>query len=115
MILGALFYIVLMVLGFLLPLILRVPKDKRRFYNLMTVYTNVGFIGIPVAKAILPEDAIVYVVVCNVMYSLLFYTHGITVLSNGREKMSIKKILSPGTILAILALVVCWFSRSPVP
>ena len=113
--LGVIFYLGLVFLGLILPMILRVDKDKRRFYNLMTVYTNVGFIGIPVARAILPENAIIYVIVCNVMYSLLFYTHGITVLSNGREKMSLKKVLSPGTIMALLALVVCWFKITPPP
>ncbi|MCR5214722.1 MAG: AEC family transporter [Eubacterium sp.] len=115
MVLGAVFYLGLVLLGLVLPYVLRVEKDKRRFYNLMTVYTNVGFIGIPVARAILPENAILYVIVCNVMYSLLFYTHGIIVLSNGKEKMNLKKVLSPGTIMAILSLVVCWFKFTPPP
>ena len=115
MILGAIFYFGLVILGVILPLMLRVENDKRRFYNLMTVYTNVGFIGIPVARAILPENAILYVIVCNVMYSLLFYTHGITVLSNGKEKMNLKNVLSPGTIMAIVSLVVCWFKFTPPP
>ena len=70
--LGVVYYAFLMVLGALLPVILGVVKEKRRFYNLMVVYTNVGFIGIPVAKAILPAKAIIYVIVCNIMYSLLF-------------------------------------------
>ena len=78
----------------------------------MTVYTNVGFIGIPVARAILPENAILYVIICNVMYSLLFYTHGITILSNGKEKMNIKNIFSPGTIMAV---IVFWFKITLPP
>ena len=113
--LGFIFYLGLVFMGLLLPIILQVDKEKRRFYNLMTVYTNVGFIGIPVARAILPDNAIIYVIVCNVMYNLLFYTHGITVLSNGREKMSLKNVISPGTIMAVLALVVCWFKITPPP
>ncbi len=112
-IIGVAFYAALMILGFIIPLILRAKKDDRRFYNLMTVYTNVGFIGIPVAKAILPDKAILYVVVCNVMYAFLFYTHGIVVLSKGKEKMNILKVFSPGTIMALLALVVCWFKYTP--
>ncbi|SMC71965.1 Membrane transport protein [Oscillospiraceae bacterium] len=109
------FYIFLVGLGFVIPRILGVAPDKRRFYNLMTVYTNVGFIGIPVARAILPENAILNVIVCNVMYSLLFYTHGVTILSGGKEKMNIKKVFSPGTIMAVLALVVFWFDISLPP
>ncbi|MBR6218628.1 MAG: AEC family transporter [Eubacterium sp.] len=112
---GVGFYAILMVFGAVLPLMLGVKKDKRRFYNLMVVYTNVGFIGIPVAKAILPENAIIYVIVCNVMYCLLFYTHGITVLSNGKEKMNLLKVLSPGTLMSVFSLVVCWFKLTLPP
>ena len=113
LILGVVFYFGLVLLGFGIPYILRAEKDQHRFYNLMTVYTNVGFIGLPVARAILPENAILYVIVCNVMYCLLFYTHGITILSQGKEKMNLKKVFSPGTITALLALVVFWFNYTP--
>ena len=115
MILGASFYAGLVILGFIFPFIIKSDKNSRRFYNLMTVYTNVGFIGIPVARAILPENAILYVIVCNVMYCLLFYTHGVVVLSNGKEKINLKKIFSPGTIMAVLSLVIFWFGITPPP
>jgi len=114
MALGVAFYLGLVILGFIFPLIIRGGKDSR-FYTMMTVYTNVGFIGIPVARAILPENAILYVIICNVMYSLLFYTHGIIVMSNGKEKLNLKKILSPGTIMAVVSLLVFWFDISLPP
>ena len=107
--LGITFYVIVILLGLILPRILRAAPDDRRFYNLMCVYTNIGFLGIPVARAILPENAIIYVVVCNVFYSLLFYTHGVTVLGGGKEKVDLKKIISPGTVMAVLSLAVFWF------
>ena len=110
---GFLFYVALVLLGALIPVLLRSVKKERRFYTMMTVYTNIGFIGIPVTKALLPEKAMLYVVICNVLYALLFYTHGITVLSEGREKMNLKKIISPGTILAIISLIIIWFDYKP--
>lgn len=139
--LGAAFYALLIVLGFLIPRLLRVEPDKRRFYNLMTVYTNTGFLGIPVAKAILPANAILYVIVINIFYSLLFYTHGLTVLGGGKTRNdndSIKNqknlkfshnnsgsltgklrpllhIINPGTIMSILSLVVFWYKLTLPP
>jgi predicted permease len=112
MVLGVAFYFGLVILGFIFPMIIRGGEDSR-FYNMMTVYTNVGFIGIPVARAILPENAILYVIICNVMYCLLFYTHGIVVMSNGKEKINLKNVLSPGTIMALLSLLVFWFDIKP--
>ncbi|MCR5210796.1 MAG: AEC family transporter [Lachnospiraceae bacterium] len=106
---GAILYLVFCILGLLIPVILRIPKDEKKFYELMTVYTNVGFLGIPVAKAVLPENAMIYVIICNVAYSILFYTHGITRLSNGKSKMSLSKIFNPGVIMAVFALLIFWF------
>lgn len=120
-ILGAAFYTLLVIIGFIMPHILRVDRDKRKFYNLMCVYTNTGFLGIPVAKAILPANAIIYVIVINVFYSLFFYTHGLTILGNGPEDEGKKKenplrhILNPGTVMAVLALVVFWFNLELPP
>ena len=116
LILGAVFYAVLIVLGLIIPGLLKIPSEKKRFYHLMTVYTNTGFLGIPVAKAALPSNAIIYVIVINILYSILFYTHGLAVLGdkddtgNGRLVSRLSKIANPGTVMAILSLVVFWFS-----
>lgn len=141
--LGAAFYAFLTVLGFLLPVLLRVEPEKRHFYNLMTVYTNTGFLGIPVARAILPANSILYVIVINVFYSLFFYTHGMAILNRGSRKAEsadsskdalqkagssenvppkpghpaariLRSILNPGIIMALLSLVVFWFAL-PIP
>ncbi len=109
---AVIFYAVLVIIGFVLPALLRIETDKRRFYNMMCIYTNVGFIGIPVAHAVLPPDGMLCVLVCNVMYSLLFYTHGVAVLSGNKEKISPLKILSPGTIAAVLSILIVWFRIS---
>ncbi len=106
------FYAVLVLVGLILPVLLRVEKDNRRFYNMMCIYTNVGFIGIPVTHAILPPDGMLCVLVCNVMYNLLFYVHGVAILSGGKQKMQPSQILSPGTISAVLSILIVWFHVS---
>lgn len=114
--LGFAFYALLLIIGFIMPRILKVAPDKRKFYNLMSVYTNIGFLGIPVAKAILPPNAIIYVIVVNVFYCLLFYTHGMAILGNGsndsgKSRVSaLRNIINPGIIMAVLSLVVFGFN-----
>ncbi len=106
---AAVIYAVFILIGTLLPGIIGIKRDERKFYSLMSIYGNVGFLGIPVAKALLSENAMLYVIICNVFYCLLFYTHGIITLSSGKEKMDLKKLLSPGVIMSILALLIFWF------
>ena len=116
---GAAFYALLIVLGFIIPRLLCVKKGERRFYNLMTVYTNTGFLGIPLARAILPPNAVLYVIVINIFYSILFYTHGLTVLGPGKTEQKkvnpLLSIINPGTVMAILSLLVFWFNISLPP
>ena len=119
--LGAAFYALLVILGFLIPRILKVEVDKRKFYNLMTVYTNTGFLGIPIARAILPANSIIYVIVINIFYSLLFYTHGMAVLHSGTDRKTgtgrhpLLAIFNLGTVMALLSLVVFWFKVTLPP
>ena len=126
--LGAAFYVILVILGFIIPRILRSESYNRKYYNLITVYTNTGFLGLPIAKAILPANAILYVIVINVFYSLFFYTHGMAILHSGngqnmehsagqsknhstsqKSKHPLLAIFNIGTLMAILSLVVFWF------
>lgn len=102
-------YFFFIILGYALPHIIGIPKDERKFYTLMSIYGNVGFLGIPVARAILPENCMLYVIICNVFYCLLFYTHGVVALSSGKEKMNLKKVFSPGVLMSLFALVIFWF------
>ena len=102
-------YFFFIILGYALPHIIGILKDERKFYTLMSIYGNVGFLGIPVARAILPENCMLYVIICNVFYCLLFYTHGVVALSSGKEKMNLKKVFSPGVLMSLFALVIFWF------
>ncbi len=102
-------YGLLCVLGILIPKLIGVSDIEQKYYNLMTVYTNVGFIGIPVGKAVLSDTGMLYVIVFNIMFCLFFYTHGVQVLGEKKEKIQFSKLLNPGTIMSLLALAVFWF------
>lgn len=79
-------YGILILLGSILPKLLKIEKGEEKFYHMMTVYTNVGFIGLPLARAMLHGDAMLYVIIFNVLYSLFFYTHGYFVMGKKKEK-----------------------------
>lgn len=76
----ALIFAVLIAVGFLLPHVLRVPKNLHYAYQMLTVFGNVGFIGIPLASAVLGSESLIFVSIFNLLFNLLIYTFGISLL-----------------------------------
>lgn len=74
-------YIILMLLTFIIPAIIRIPKEQQYSYKMMCVFGNVGFIGIPLASAVLGNESLIYVSICNLLYSIVFYTFGISIMN----------------------------------
>ena len=106
-------YIVLIIFGNALPYLLRTKKSERKFYSTLSVYSNVGFIGIPVASAVLGPNSLIYVALFNVVYTLFFYTHGYISMLKGVEgadkKISVKSFINIGTVAAVIAILIFWF------
>ena len=109
-------FTILIISGFILPKILRAPKDEHKFFNMMTVYGNISFIGIPVVSAVLGTSAVIYVTVFNLFFNTLIYTHGIFILNpkSGNDGPFWKKFINIGTIAAVLTIIIFWF-KIPLP
>lgn len=81
-------YVILILAGFLLPYILRVPGQYHYSYQMLTVFGNVGFIGIPLASAVLGTECLIFVSIYNLLYVLLIYTFGFSLLRRAAAKQS---------------------------
>ena len=102
-------YAFLLVSGFFVPKICGISRENQKYYNMMMVYGNIGFIGIPVAKAVLPSEAMLYVIILNIMYSVIFYTHGIWLMGAKKEAHF---RLQPGLVCSVLTIIIFWFELS---
>lgn len=78
-------FAILIAVGFLIPHILRIPKNVRYAYQMLTVFGNVGFIGIPLASAVLGSESLIFVSIFNLLFNLLIYTFGISLLQRAAE------------------------------
>ena len=110
-------YVFAIAAGILVPRLLRVEPQERKYYHMMMVYGNTGFIGIPLVSALLGEGAVIYVTVFNFFFNVQIYTHGITVMAGGtgnRQAFQWKKMINAGTISAVAALILFWF-EIPLP
>lgn len=84
-------------------------KEQRRIFQMIFVFSNLGFIGIPVVTSILGSAYVVYVTEFMLVYTIVFYTYGIALMDGEFSFSSMKAMINPGTIFSILALLVIIF------
>lgn len=110
-------YIILILIGMLMGPLLRVPKPERKFYQLMTIFNNMGFIGYPVVNAVIGPEGMGFAALFNLGFNLLLFTYGIVLLRQGQVRVNWKTFLNAGTLsalLAILLLLTRWTVPTPV-
>lgn len=106
---GILVYIALPILGWILVKIMRIPLPQQGLYIFMTVFSNIGFMGFPVMKAIFGNDAVFYTAIFNMLFNLLVFSVGTGIMGYGtgrKMKFNPKDLLSPGVVASLVALVI---------
>jgi len=91
--------------AYLLPFIMKSPKDEMGVYQFMMVFSNVGFMGYPVIKAIFGSEALFYTAIYNLPFNFLLFTLGIYLLKKGgstQYKIKLKTFLNPGVIAVLI-------------
>lgn len=113
-------FALLIVIGFLTPCLLRVPKRLHYTYQMLTIFGNVGFIGIPLASAVLGSESLIFVSIFNLLFNLLIYTFGMSMLQRAAAGQAadadsiprhnsasgrLQKLVNAGTISAVFTIV----------
>ncbi len=99
-------FLIFIILGTFLSHFFTKDSEQLKIYQLMFVFSNLGFIGIPVVNSILGSSYIVYVSEFTLIYTLVFYTYGIAVLDGKFDKSSLRSMINPGTVFGLLAILV---------
>lgn len=115
-------YFFLILFAPILNKILRVPSPQKSLYSLITVFSNVGFIGLPLVVSIYGKQAILYVAVFILMFNILFYTYGVFIMDKAKGYQNapssliqnLKKLINPGVLACIIAILIFLF-RPPLP
>lgn len=71
------YFIFLMLFSYVIPVILRPEVRLKSMYRLMTIFGNIGFMGIPVIKSIFGNEAMIYVAFYILGYNIMLYTCGV--------------------------------------
>ena len=91
------------------PLTCREKDEKtRRMMRFCTVFSNNGFLGLPLAIAVFGADAkaVTVLIVLNIVMNILLFTLGIYLVSGDKETMNFKKaLLNPVLIAFVVGIV----------
>ncbi|MEA4965880.1 MAG: AEC family transporter [Oscillospiraceae bacterium] len=110
-------YVVLTLLAQLVPRLLHVPKEQRGQYKFMMIFSNVGYMGIPVVSAIFGDGAVFYVSIIIMVFFVFIYTYGIYLICGGQSGagFQLKELVTPMMISSVLGLVFYFLNvRMPV-
>lgn len=80
------YFAILVVFGLAMPLVLRVEGRYKSIYRLMTIFSNVGFMGIPVIRSIFGNEAMIYVAFYILAYNIMLYTCGMYLAKKSGEE-----------------------------
>ena len=98
------FYIFMVILAALLVRLARTKKEERGWDQLMLIFTNVGFMGIPVIQSVYGADGVARLSMFILMFNLFFFSYGILLIASG-EKINFKAMLNPCIVGALCGLL----------
>lgn len=105
------------VLGLLVPRLLGFSKSERGMANAMVVFTNIGFMGLPMIQGIYGSDALIYMTVFLIPFNVLFYAYAIpTIQADGaaKRRFRLRDLLNVGMGACVLSVIV-YFSGIRLP
>jgi len=118
--LAAVYFGVLILLSGPVTFLLRVKKEHRNLYRLMLIFSNVGFMGIPVVSGIYGMESVILIAFYNLGYNLLLYTYGVRLASDHGSEVTEKKsgqwkkLINPG-VIACAAAIAIFVSGAAMP
>lgn len=84
----------------------RAKENTRRVLNFAAVFSNAGFMAIPLQQAVLGEVGVFYGASYIAVFNLFMWTYGLYVISGDKAQLSLKKIvINPGVFSVFLGFI----------
>ncbi len=113
-----------LLLGFLISLVVHIvyiviaklfikdnDKKKQNVLQFGAVFSNCGFMSIPLLESLLGSDGVFYGTTYLAVFNVLIWSYGVFLMSGKKTDLSVKKIvINPGIIGITVALIVFFFN-----
>lgn len=113
--LAVVFYFCTFFLGKGLARLFHLQGSRAQVYRALSMFGNVGFMGIPIVSSIFPEQGMLYISVFTIVDQLVLWTLGVQLTGSGEKgSFQLKKMINPCTV-AIVASVLLVVTGIPLP
>lgn len=113
---GVYFFVIMIVFSAIIVRMLRTPQKERGLDQLMLIFTNVGFMGIPVVQSIYGPNGVALLSMFILIFNLFFFSYGVLLISSS-AKFNWRSLLNACIIAALIGLffgVTGWHLPAPV-
>ncbi len=108
------YYLFMLTGAYVLPKLLRAKGKDVGAFAVMTVFSNIGFMGYPLLQAMYGPQAVLYALPFNIIYNILIYTWGIKTMTKEEgskgQKLSFKetlgKLCNIGVLASLIAIII---------
>ena len=98
------FFALLIALAAVLVCIVPTPKPERSLDQLMLVFTNLAFMGIPIIQAFYGAQGVAMLSMFLLVFNFLVFTYGVMLVS-GNGSINLRQLVNPGVVSALIALL----------
>jgi len=93
------------------------PKDMKNVLKFITIYSNCGYMGLPILEALFGKTGIFYASMYITVFNIFTWTNGVMIFTGEKDIKSFKKALvNPGIIAVFIGIIIFIFSiKLPLP
>lgn len=95
-----------------------IPEKNNRDYNIerfSCIYSNCGFMGIPLISSILGSEGVLYITAYMVAFNLLCWTQGLVLMTGNTSWKQVKKGLTSPVMFGILFGLILFVAQIHLP
>ena len=85
-------YALIVVIAYVCTFLMRVHHGNQGVFRFMMIFSNIGFIGIPIAQVLYGSEGVVYAGIFQLPFGVLVYSLGIYLLISDRQYLKNKEV-----------------------